>query len=207
MSPRLEELMLRWEEQCRTGKSVSVEELCRDDPALRNQLCAQIAALEKMDPVLDLSDDANSVPAQERRRSHFDDLAPNGEPIPGYRLVKRLGEGGTGEVWKAFGPGGFPIALMFVNLSGRLGVAELRSLDLLKDLRHPNLLSTFGAWHVGNSLVIAMELGEGTLLDRLFSAKEQRLPGIPFEELMRHMAGAAVGIDYLNTPHHRLTAK
>ena len=80
------------------------------------------------------------------------------QPVPGYRLVERLGQGGCGEVWKATGPGGFELALKFVCLAGSIGPLELRAMQIIKDVRHPHLLATFGAWQVGRYLIIAMEL-------------------------------------------------
>src|ERR1700686_1424754 len=36
------------------------------------------------------------------------------EPLPGYRLIERLGGGGFGEVWKCEAPGGLHKAIKFV---------------------------------------------------------------------------------------------
>ena len=36
------------------------------------------------------------------------------EPIPGYKLVKRIGAGGYGEVWTAEAPGELAYALDYV---------------------------------------------------------------------------------------------
>jgi serine/threonine protein kinase len=123
-----------------------------------------------------------------------------GEPIPGYRLVKRLGQGGFGEVWQATGPGGFTVALKFIRLETSASEFELRSLELMKNIRHPNLLVQFGAWQCVGTLVIAMELADDTLLNRLADAVGEGLSGIPADELLEYMADAARGIDYLNEP-------
>jgi hypothetical protein len=122
------------------------------------------------------------------------------EPVPGYQLVKRLGQGGFGEVWQAIGPGGFPVAMKFIRLGAPSGDIELRSLELMKTIRHPNLLGQFGAWRQEETLIIAMELAEGTLLSRHAAAVAEGLPGIPAEELLEYMTDAARGIDYLNEP-------
>ncbi len=41
-------------------------------------------------------------------------IASQAEPIPGYKLIERLGGGGFGEVWKAMAPGGILKAIKFV---------------------------------------------------------------------------------------------
>ena len=38
-------------------------------------------------------------------------LRAGSDPVPGYRLVQRLGPVGFGEVWKVESPGGFCVAL------------------------------------------------------------------------------------------------
>ncbi|WP_417385384.1 protein kinase domain-containing protein [Gimesia sp.] len=136
---------------------------------------------------------------------HSDDLRlsslqPGLEPIPGYTLVSRLGNGGFGEVWKAESPGGFHVALKFVQIGGRVGEIEERSLNVIKDVRHPNLLSVFGTWRIGDLLIIATELADRTLLDRLDEARKGGHNGIPKEELFDYLAEAAKAIDFLNDP-------
>jgi serine/threonine protein kinase len=124
------------------------------------------------------------------------------EPIPGHRLIARLGGGGGGEVWKAQSAGGFTVALKLVPLVAKMGAAELRSLEVLKSIRHPNLLAIFGAWQQQNHLIIAMELADKTLHDRHREEVSQGRPGIPRAELLEYIQEAAKGIDYLNNPGH-----
>jgi serine/threonine protein kinase len=126
-------------------------------------------------------------------------IGAGAEPVPGFLLVKRLGQGGFGEVWQAIGPGGFPVALKFIRL-GTGGTVELRSLELMKQIRHANLLGLFGAWQHDGLLIVAMELAQGTLRDRLAGAVADGLPGVPAGELLEYMTDAARGLDYLNGP-------
>jgi formylglycine-generating enzyme required for sulfatase activity len=113
--------------------------------------------------------------------------------------VRPLGKGSFGEVWQALGPGDISVALKFVQLTGTVSNTELRSLELIKNLRHPNLLALHGIWERENLLILAMELGDNTLFDHLRQAVEGRhLAGIPLPELLRHMGDAARGLDYLN---------
>jgi pSer/pThr/pTyr-binding forkhead associated (FHA) protein len=122
------------------------------------------------------------------------------EPVPGYCLSERLGRGGYGEVWRAYAPGGFQVALKFVPLQDACGVVELRALDLIRDLRHPNLIVTFAAWQIEGWLIIAMELADRTLMDRYREARDQGQLGIPRDELLDYFQEAARGIDFLNEP-------
>jgi len=132
------------------------------------------------------------------------ELRPGAEPIPGYRLIHLLGEGGVAQVWKAVGPGGLEQALKFVRLDGPLGPAERRAIESVKHIRHPHLLAISGIWEVGRHLVIAMELAEGgrTLLDVFREAVGRGADGIPAPEIFEYFQDAARGIDYLNEPRH-----
>jgi serine/threonine-protein kinase len=123
-----------------------------------------------------------------------------GVPIPGFQLVRCLGKGGFGEVWQATGPGGFAIAMKFIRLGVPSSDVEVRSLEVMKKIRHPNLLGQFGAWEREGMLIIAMELADGNLQGRLAGAVAEGLPGVPAGELLEYMRDAARGIDYLNEP-------
>ena len=123
------------------------------------------------------------------------------EPVPGFTLDCLLGEGTCGAVWKASAPGGIPIALKFVPLTGHSVDRKMHELEIVKKVHHPNLVSIFSTWHSPDWIVIAMELADKTLMDRLEQATEQDLPGIPRDELLEYMRDAAKGIDYLNSLH------
>lgn len=125
-------------------------------------------------------------------------LQPGARLLPEYVLVRKRGAGAFGEVWHAKGPGGLDVALKFIRLDESVLLLELRSLDVMKSIRHPNLVSLFGAWHKEPWLVLAMELCDCSLLDRLTDALGKKQVGIPSEQLLRYMSDAATGLDVLN---------
>jgi serine/threonine protein kinase len=129
-------------------------------------------------------------------------LVAGARVLPDYELVAPIGRGGYGEVWKAVGPGGFAVALKFIPLGDRSGEIELRSLEVMRNIRHPHLLSMFGAWQPDTHLIIAMELADRTLLDRFHEARKQGLAGLPRDELLEYLREAAKGIDFLNERRH-----
>jgi formylglycine-generating enzyme required for sulfatase activity len=134
-------------------------------------------------------------------------LEPGAEFVPGYRLTRRLGRGGFGEVWKAVGPGGVPTAMKFLRLEEGGAAVEAQALEFMKYVSHPHLLTTFGIWHRDNLLILGMELAECTLQDRLREAVRQHAPGIPSAELLEYMREATKGIDFLNEPRHTIDGR
>src|SRR3954464_3286159 len=129
------------------------------------------------------------------------------EPIPGYRLIERLGGGGFGEVWKAEVPGGLFKAIKFVygdlqaadGDDGARAEQELKAMSRVKTVHHPYILSLERFDIIDGQLMIVMELADQTLWDRLKDCRNQGLPGIPRDELLKYMRETAEALDLMNS--------
>lgn len=136
-------------------------------------------------------------------------IEPNSEPIPGYRLIERIGQGGFGEVWKAEAPGGLHKAIKIihgdlrsVDADGcRHAEQELRALKRLQGIRHPYLLSLERYDVVEGRVLIVSELADCNMWDRFKEARAQQRPGIPRGELIRYLEEAAEVLDLMNTQY------
>src|SRR3954453_18872306 len=108
------------------------------------------------------------------------------EVILGNRLVGRIGYGGYGEVWKVTAPGGLDKAVKIVygDLTGPRAEQELKSLERIKGVRHPFLLSLERFEVLDGQLLIFTELAECSLLDLFRRCRESGQPGIPRDELL-----------------------
>jgi serine/threonine protein kinase len=135
-------------------------------------------------------------------------LVSQEEPLPGYRLVERLGRGGFGEVWKVEAPGGLLKAMKFVfgdldsaDEEGKPAEQELKALNRVKSIRHPYILSLERFDIVDGQLIIVMELADRNLWDRFRECRAMGLPGIPREELLRYMEESAEALDLMNNQY------
>lgn len=130
------------------------------------------------------------------------------EPLPGYRLLERLGGGGFGEVWKCEAPGGLHKAIKFVygDLSaagddGHRAEQELKALSRVKTVRHPYILSLERYDILDGQLLIVMELADRNLWDRFKECRTRGLPGIPRDELLAYMEETAEALDLMNNDY------
>jgi serine/threonine protein kinase len=210
-------LLLELEGARRRGDPVTPAELCRRMgcpdrlPKLKQALTALRRSPHETGPGAHDPDDQpvalSAVPTGEAPHAKASAHRPGDEVAPGFRLRRFIARGGVGEVWEAEGPGGFPAALKLVHLASPAGPAELKAAHSMRGVRHPNLLSVYGAWAVEGTLVLAMELAEETLQDVLKRARAAGRPGIDRGELLRHMEDAARGLDFLNDARHEVDGK
>ncbi len=122
------------------------------------------------------------------------------EPIAGYTLEQLIGRGGFGEVWRADAPGGLKKAVKFVfgATEQHRATRELRSLERIKGVHHPFLLTLERFEIVDDQLVIITELADGSLEDVFNRHRERGSCGVPRAAMLSYMHDAADALDYLH---------
>lgn len=128
-----------------------------------------------------------------------------------YVIERRLATGGMAEVYVARreGPHGFQKRVAFKRILPQYArdpdfvsmfIDEAR---LAAQLDHPNIVSVFDFGEVGDQLYIAMELVEGTNVNRVLRAVAARAEAVPFEVALPIVAETAHALAYAHGARDR----
>lgn len=129
------------------------------------------------------------------------------ELCPGYRLKRLLGRGAYGHVWEAEVQGK-RVALKFLPCEdSRTASQEIRSIQVMKQLTHPNLTHIEQLWCHRGYIVITMEIADGSLLDLYEAYQLEYGTPMPAEEVCELLTQAASAIDFLNTRTHLINGQ
>lgn len=130
------------------------------------------------------------------------------EIFRGYKLRQLLGKGTFGIVWEATKDTGETVALKFLpSADGLANRQEIKAIQLISKLIHPNLTPTYDVWSYKKYFVVAMELAEGSLSDLLDVYQMEYGTAIEAKELCPILMQAAKAIDFLNARQHTVEGR
>ncbi|MCC7389157.1 MAG: protein kinase [Phycisphaerales bacterium] len=179
------------------ARAAYLEEACADDPALRTQVGALLAAHERSNAFLE-------YPWASEAETTLPDAPGPAMPgpmpvVPGFRIVRELGRGGMGIVYEAErAHPGQTVALKVLKPSFAQPSLRRRfehEIHLLARLRHPGIAQIYDAGVVPSPMgplpYFAMELVEGRALDAV-----ARDGSVTLRERLRLLAEIADAVEH-----------
>jgi len=112
-----------------------------------------------------------------------------------FELLDKLGEGGMGVVYRAryvVDNRHVAVKLLPPDVANSTILSRFeRELEILKTLRHPNIVRSFGGVCEGNQHFYAMELVEGGTLDKLLEERGKFAPEVAVQFALQMASGLA----------------
>ncbi len=185
----LAELLDCWQDALARGAPVALESLCHNTPELLPELSRRVAILRRFEALRadsaaetkDLNRGATGKgPQLPSPPAELPALPMAGEEFGGYRIVALLGEGGTGQVYRAVDPvlrREVALKVLKPEVAVRPVARErfLREARAMAALRHEHIIPIYQVGEVRGMPFLAMPLLEGeTLAARL--ARDKALP-------------------------------
>jgi serine/threonine-protein kinase len=150
-------LLVRWEDLRRQGKTATPEELCPDDPQLREALRLRIRKRQRIEAILQSPTRADTTEA---------DGPPPVPSIEGYEVLNLLGRGGMGVVYKARQAGlNRLVALKMIVSGAGAGPRELgrfrSEAEAVARLQHPGIVQIYDVGEQAGCPYLALEFVAG----------------------------------------------
>ena len=163
------DLLTEWEEQRQLGRTLSPDELCPDDEALRDELKARIERRKRMHAVLD----APPLSPDEKPQLPGSAAPPALPKVEGFEILSVLGHGGMGVVYKARQIGLNRLVALKMILAGANAspqdLARFRAeAEAVAQLQHQNIVQIYEIGEQSGCPFLALEyVGGGSLAEHL----------------------------------------
>jgi len=180
-------------------------EACADDPPLKEEIESLLKASEETGllPRKPVMEEMADIAARDVIPPADHEVEP---PLPfdhlgKFRLIRRLGGGGMGEVYLAEQESlGRQVALKIIR-PDRLGFPEVtarfsREARMIAGIRHPNIVTVHDSGKERGVLYFAMELLPGEGLDEKFRHAGSQNKRIPLPELLSWFHGIASALAF-----------
>jgi serine/threonine protein kinase len=118
------------------------------------------------------------------------------------------GRGGFGSVWEAVAESGRVVALKFLPCADNANSSqEIRSIQVVRKLRHPLLVRIEQVWCHRGYVGITMELADGSLQDLYDAYQAEYNTPLPAADVCGYLTQIGGVLDFLNTRQHLIDGK